>query len=265
MRRYNLNILIIGDIVGKPGRRILLQSLPQLLVKHEIDLCIANVENAAGGYGITPQIAQQLLDAEINVLTSGNHIWDQKEITDFMGHEPRLLRPLNYPEGVPGRGSILLQTASGTQVGIINLSGRVFMKSLDCPFRLAEQEVAKLKAQGATTIIVDFHAEATSEKIALGWFLDGQVSAVIGTHTHVQTADERILPAGTAYITDLGMTGAHDSVIGLKKEMALKRFLTQIPKRFEVAKGNVQLNGALLQIDESSGKARQIQRLQLKQ
>ncbi len=259
-----MNILIIGDIVGKGGRRITLQALPSLINEHQIDLCVANVENAAGGFGVTPQIAHDFLESGIHVLTSGNHIWDRKEIEDFIRHEKRLLRPANYPKGAPGKGSTIAQTAAGHKVGIINVSGRIFMQNLDCPFTVARQETTKIKEQ-TDTIIIDMHAEATSEKVALGWFLDGQVSAVVGTHTHIQTADERILPGGTAYITDIGMTGAHDSVIGLKKEMIIERFLSQMPKHFEVAKANVQLNGVLLKIDEETGKAQQIQRLQLKQ
>ena len=259
-----MNILVIGDIVGKPGRRATTRLLPQLIAKHQIDLCIANVENAAGGFGVTAKTANELLAAEIDVLTSGNHIWDRKEVADFLAREPRLLRPANYPDGAPGKGSLRLQTAGGVPVGVINLSGRVFMKPLDCPFKAAQKQIAALKEQGTKIIIVDFHAEATSEKVALGWFLDGQVSAVLGTHTHVQTADERILPAGTAYITDLGMTGAHDSIIGLKKEAVLERFLSQRPRQFEVAKANLQLDAVLIEIEEKSGKGRCIKRLQLK-
>lgn len=258
-----MNILIIGDIVGKGGRKITLQAVPQLISQHNIDLCIANAENAAGGFGITPKIARQLLEMGIDVLTSGNHIWDRKEIEEYLEHEPRLIRPANYPNGVPGKGSVVIHTNSGNPVGIINLSGRVFMQSIECPFKKAEEEVTKLKAQ-TNTIIVDFHAEATSEKIAMGWFLDGQVSAVIGTHTHVVTADEKILPHGTAYITDIGMTGAHDSVIGLKKEIVIKRFLTQTPIQFETSKKDIQLNGVLFEVDEITGKATKIERLQIK-
>ncbi len=211
-----MNIFFIGDIIGKCGRQLILEHLPNLINQYRIDLCIANVENVAGGLGVTPTIARQLLDSGIQVLTSGNHIWDKREVTDYINTESRLLRPANYPPGTPGKGSTLIELPSGDKVGVINLAGRVFMQSLDCPFRVVMAEIESLMPQ-ASVIIVDFHAEATSEKVAMGWYLDGKVSAVIGTHTHIPTADERILPQGTAYITDVGMTGPFDSVIGVKK------------------------------------------------
>ncbi|MBI5789740.1 MAG: TIGR00282 family metallophosphoesterase [Candidatus Schekmanbacteria bacterium] len=256
-----MNVLVIGDIVGKPGRQAISHALPELIAQHLIDLCIANGENAAGGFGITPEITQQFLEMNIHVLTTGNHIWDRKEIEGFINREPRLLRPANYPEGVPGNGTVIVETPVGHSVGIINLSGRVFMQNLDCPFRVAQKIINEFKAKQVKVIIVDMHAEATSEKIALGWYLDGQVSAVLGTHTHVQTADEKILPNGTAYITDIGMTGAHDSVIGLKKDIVLKRFMLQMPFHYDVAKKDIQLNGVIVQIDETTGRATNIRRL----
>jgi hypothetical protein len=258
-----VNIFFIGDIVGKCGRKLVFELLPTLINQYQIDLCIANVENAAGGLGITPTIAHQLLDSGIQVLTSGNHIWDKKEVEEYLTGERRLLRPANYPAGVPGYGSTIISLPSGGKVGIINLAGRVFMQSLDCPFRVGKLEVENMRAH-TPVIIVDFHAEATSEKIALSWYLDGEVSAVIGTHTHVQTADERILPQGSAYITDVGMTGAFDSVIGIKKELVFRRFIHQLPVRFETAKGDPRLNGLYLKVDENTGRALAVERIQIK-
>jgi len=255
-----VRILFIGDIVGKPGRQAVSRELHRLVDRHLVDLVIANGENAAGGFGITEETAKDLYGCGIHLLTSGNHIWDKKDALDFIDREKNLLRPANYPQGVPGRGSGVVTTAAGIRIGVLNLEGRVFMNNIECPFRTADREVALLR-QETTVILVDFHAEATSEKIALGWYLDGRVSAVIGTHTHVQTADERLLPGGTAYISDAGMTGAFDSVIGVRKEEPIERFLTQLPVKFEVAKNNLRLNGVVIEVDESSGTALGIERI----
>lgn len=258
-----MKILFIGDIVGKPGREAIRLLLPGLVKKHKIDLSIANAENAAGGSGVTPEIAKELFGYGLNMLTSGDHIWKRKEVLEILDSEMRLLRPANYPKGSPGRGYGIVETKKGKKVGVINLEGRVFMSTLDCPFKRAKEAAKELKEK-TPIILVDMHAEATSEKIALGWFLDGMVSAVLGTHTHVQTADERILPGGSAYITDLGMTGPYDSVIGRKVEQILARFVTQMPVRFEMASENVQLHGVVLDIDEKTGKAVSIERIQEK-
>jgi len=258
-----MKILFIGDIVGKPGRRAVQALVPEIIERHRVEFVIANCENAAAGFGVTRDVVEELYEYRIDVLTSGNHIWDKKEINEFIEDYESLIRPANYPEGTAGRGSVVMTSPSGAQVGVINLMGRVFMRPLDCPFRTAQREVERLK-QRARIVIVDMHAEATSEKQALGWFLDGKVSAVLGTHTHVQTADDRILPEGTAYITDVGMTGSFNSVIGIRKDAILERFLTQIPNRFEVAKGDVQLQGVILDVDEKSGISRGIERLSLK-
>lgn len=258
-----MKILFIGDIVGKPGREAIRVLLPKLVKKHKVDLSIANAENAAGGSGITPRLAEELFSYGLNILTSGDHIWKKKEILEILDQEQRIFRPANYPPGAPGRGYGIIKTKEKESVGVINLEGRVFMSSLDCPFKCAQAAIEEIKEK-TKVILVDIHAEATSEKIALGWFLDGTVSAVLGTHTHVQTADERILPGGTAYITDLGMSGPYDSVIGRKAEQILARFLTQMPVRFEMAKDNVQLHGVVLDIDGTTGKARSIERLQEK-
>jgi len=257
-----MKVLFIGDIIGRPGRRAVQQILPKLQSNGRLDLVIANCENAAAGFGITREVVDELLNCRIDVLTSGNHIWDKKEVLYFIHEYPNLLRPANYPPQVPGRGSIVTTTKAGLPIGIINLSGRIFMPPADCPFRTAEREIEALKKR-TKIIIVDFHAEATSEKIALGWFLDGRVSAVIGTHTHVQTADERILPHGTAYLTDAGMTGPFDSVIGTRKEIIIERFLSLMPNKFEVAKGDVRLQGASIEIDEDTGQAISIDRVSL--
>lgn len=257
-----MNILFIGDIVGKPGRRALREKLPSLIDRWQIDFIIANVENAAGGFGITESVAEEIFTLGINVLTSGNHIWDKKESIPFISRERRLLRPANYPANVPGRGSIITETPTGEKVGVLNLAGRVFMNTLDCPFMTAERELPQLKEE-ASVIIIDFHAEATSEKSAFGWFMDGKVSAVIGTHTHVQTADEKILPGGTAYITDVGMTGPVNSIIGVKKELIITKFITQVPVRFETAKGASMVSGVFLSIQAAEGKAIAIERIQL--
>lgn len=256
-----MNILFIGDIVGKPGRRAIQECLPMLKQEKHIDVVLANGENAAGGFGVTPKIVKELIASDVDLLTSGNHIWDKKDILGFMDNQNSLLRPANYPYGVPGSGSTVL-TRDGVSLGVVNLSGRVFMDDIDCPFRAALREIEKIRAV-TPIILVDFHAEATSEKEALGWFLDGQVSAVVGTHTHVQTADERILPQGTAYITDVGMTGAMDSVIGIEKAIAIERFLTGVPKKFEVARGDICLHGVIITVDNVSGQARAIERVRI--
>ena len=255
-----MKILFIGDIVGKPGRLAVHELLPDIISHHRIDFVIANCENAAAGFGVTRDIVEELYSDEINVLTSGNHIWDKKEIREFVEDYETLLRPANYPDGSPGWGSVVTPNSSGIHVGVINLMGRVFMKPLECPFRTAEREIEKIKNR-ANIIIIDFHAEATSEKEAIGLYLDGRVSAVVGTHTHVQTADETILPGGTAYITDVGMTGPFKSIIGIRKDDILERFLTQMPNKFNVAKDDVRLQGVVIDVDGESGKATGIERL----
>jgi metallophosphoesterase (TIGR00282 family) len=257
-----MKVLFIGDIIGKPGRRAVNRLLPSIVNENEIDIVIANCENAAGGFGVTRKVVDELYRNKIDVLTSGNHIWDKKEISEFIDDYETLLRPANYPEGSLGHGSIIANGISGRPVGVLNLEGRVFMRSLDCPFRAAEREIDQLKKK-TNIIIIDMHAEATSEKQALGWFLDGKVSAVVGTHTHVQTADERILPKGTAYITDVGMTGSFDSVIGIKKDIIIQKFLTSFPARYDVAKKNVWLQAVVINIDDASGKSFGIKRLNL--
>jgi metallophosphoesterase (TIGR00282 family) len=259
-----MNILIIGDVVGSPGRGILKKALPVVFEKHEIDYCIANVENAAGGFGVTKEICDELLDAGVDCLTSGNHVWDKKEILEVVDLIPQLLRPLNYPEGQPGRGDHVGKgKRSRIPVATLNLSCRVFMhESIDDPFRLGSEAVRRLREQ-ARIVIVDVHGEATSEKTALGHHLDGQVAAVVGTHTHVPTGDERILPKGTAYLTDLGMTGPYDSVIGVVKEAVLQRFLTGMRTRFETAKGDPRFAAAVVDADPETGLARSIERMLL--
>lgn len=257
-----MKVLLIGDLIGKPGRWACSEVLPDLKKDKQIDFVIANVENAAGGFGLTKEIASKVHSYGVNVLTSGNHIWDRKEIHEYLNKDPNMLRPANYPAGDPGKGSVVYELKDGTKIGVLNLQGRVFMKEIDCPFRIADQEVGKLKAE-TNLIIVDVHAEATSEKMALGWYLDGRVSAVIGTHTHVQTVDETILPGGTAFITDVGMTGGHNSVIGIIKEDAITRFLTQIPNRFRIAKEDIKFCGVLIEVDPVTGKATQIERIRM--
>ncbi len=255
-----IRLLFVGDIVGRPGRELIKRGIGSLRDFHGVDLVIANAENAAAGFGITREIGDDLLNRGIDVMTSGNHIWDKREAIDYIGTEARLLRPANFPAGVPGNGSYLARTHDGRSVGVINVMGRVFMPILDDPFAVVLREIEALRPR-ARVIFVDFHAEATSEKIAMGWHLDGRVTAVIGTHTHVQTADERILPKGTAYLTDVGMTGPHDSVIGVEVEAALGRFLNGMPTRFETASGNPRLNAVLIEADEQTGKALEIERL----
>jgi len=254
-----LTILVVGDVFGEPGRAALLGLLPRLKREHEVDCTIVNVENAAAGFGVTPQIARSFLDGGVDVMTSGNHIWDRKEIIEYIVKENLLLRPANYPVGTPGVGSVVVK-AGPHKVAVLNLMGRVFLPTTDCPFRKADEEVARLRQETAI-IVVDMHGEATSEKQAMGWYLDGRASAVLGTHSHVQTADERILPGGTAFITDLGMTGPVDSVIGVERELAIQRFLSQMPNRFEPAKGPAALHGAVVRIDPESGKALEIRRI----
>ncbi|HYK87237.1 MAG TPA: TIGR00282 family metallophosphoesterase [Acidobacteriota bacterium] len=255
-----MRVLFIGDIFGKPGRRILQEKLHGLIQEHRIDFCVANAENAAGGFGITPQIADELLRSEIDLLTSGNHIWDKRAIIPYLASQPRLLRPYNYPASAPGTGIFVGDSACGVRLAVINIQGRVFMPTLDCPFGTGTAAVEYARTQ-TKVIIVDFHAEASSEKQAFAWYMDGRVSAVLGTHTHVQTADERILPKGTAFMTDVGMTGPHDSIIGSVPDLALDRFLRQMPTRLEPASGNLRLCGAVIEIDESTGRARGILRL----
>ncbi len=258
-----MKILFIGDIVGSPGREAVKKLLPQLRQEFKLDFVIANAENAAGGSGITSRVANELFDAGVCVLTSGDHIWKKSEIFEIINEDKRILRPVNFPSGAPGRGGEVFQAESGIKVGVINVQGRVFMEALDSPFKTALNAQENLSKE-TKIIIVDIHAEATSEKVALGWYLDGKVSAVLGTHTHIQTADEKILPQGTAYITDAGMTGPYDSVIGRKIEDVLERFLTSVPVRFAVAEENIQLHGVVLDIDENTGKARSIVRVQKK-
>ena len=257
-----IRLLFLGDVVGKPGRELVRKGLPSLIEHYNVDLVIANAENAAAGRGITRELGDQLLSWGVDVMTSGNHIWAQREAVDYIGAEVRLLRPANFPASVPGNGSYLARTAHGRPVGVINVMGRVFMQELDNPFQRVLEEIEALRAR-TRVIFVDFHAEATSEKVAMGWHLDGKVTAVIGTHTHVQTADEQILPGGTAYLTDVGMTGPHDGVIGVEKAVVIDRFLRGMPVRMETASGNPRLNGILIAADETTGKATSIQRLSL--
>jgi metallophosphoesterase (TIGR00282 family) len=255
-----MNILFIGDIVGRPGRELIRKGLRPLIDHHGVDLTIANAENAAAGFGVTKDIGDALLDWGVDVMTSGNHIWDKKEVLPYIASEPRLLRPANYPAGVPGRGSYVAQTGDGRSIGVINAMGRVFMLNIDDPFAAVLREIDALRHK-TRVIVVDFHAEATSEKIAMGWHLDGKVTMVVGTHTHVQTADERILPNGTAYLTDAGMTGPHDGIIGMERDPSLARFLTAMPSKFEPATGNPRLNGVLVTADDKTGRAVSVTRL----
>jgi len=255
-----VRILFIGDIVGRPGRDLVKHSLANLVDHYAIDFVIANVENAAAGFGITREVGDDLLEWGIDVMTSGNHIWDKKEALAYIGTEPRLLRPANYPAGAPGNGSYIARTRDDVSVGVINVMGRVFMLNIDDPFAVVVREIAAVR-QRTRIIFVDFHAEATSEKVAMGWHLGGKVTAVVGTHTHVQTADDRVLPKGTAYLTDVGMTGPHDSIIGVEVEAALGRFLTALPRKFETATGNPRLNAVLVEADEATGRATDIERL----
>lgn len=266
-----MRILFIGDIVGAPGRQIVHDRLADTVAHHQVDLVIANCENAASGFGITPRLAQELLDEGIHVLTGGNHIFDRREILEFFPHEPRLLRPANFPAENPGRGLYVgeVKLRSGADAGasvkfaVLNLQGRVYMAANDCPFKTADRELARVPPD-AKIILVDMHAEATSEKIAMGWYLDGRVTAVIGTHTHVATADERVLPAGTAHITDVGMSGPHAGIIGMTKDPIVQKFLDGIPTRFSVAEGDTRMNCVLIEADPASGNAASIARLCLR-
>jgi 2',3'-cyclic-nucleotide 2'-phosphodiesterase len=258
-----MKILFVGDVVGRPGRQALKDHLVDILEQKGIDLCIANAENAAGGNGITPSLVEELLELQIDVLTSGNHIWDKKEVLSYFDLQPRLLRPANYPPAAPGQGLFVGRTRNDIQYAVINLQGRIFMPPIDCPFRKGEELLGQLSNE-VKVIFVDFHAEATAEKQSLGWYFDGKVSGVVGTHTHVVTADEQILPQGTAYITDVGMTGPHDSVIGVSKEIILSKFISQVPGRFETATGDVRINAVELEVDAHTGLARSIQRFSLK-
>ena len=263
-----MNILFVGDVFGSAGRRIVREHLGHVRTTHNVELTVINVENAAGGFGVTPQIAEEVFDWGADVLTTGNHVWDKKELSDYLhsaapeSHERprRVLRPANFAPGLPGYGVYEGVTASGVPYAVANLQGRVFMSSTDDPFRAADAILAGIKAK---VILVDFHAEATSEKAAMGWYLDGRATAVLGTHTHVPTADERILPNGTAYQTDVGMSGPYDSVIGVDKDMVLQRFLTGMPGKFEAAKGNPKMCAALVECDPATGRASRIQRIML--
>jgi 2',3'-cyclic-nucleotide 2'-phosphodiesterase len=256
-----MNVLMVGDVFGESGRAALTRLLPRLRQEHAVDFCVVNIENAAGGFGVTPPMARQVLEGGADVLTSGNHIWDKKEIVEYITKENLLLRPANYPAGTPGVGYVTIK-AGPHRVAVLNLMGRVFMTPIDCPFRKADEIVPELRRE-TPIVLVDMHAEATSESVAMGWYLDGRVSAVIGTHRHVQTADERVLPGGTAYITDLGMTGPTDGVIGVDRDIILQRFLTQMPVRFEPAKGPVALHGVIIVVDPETGRASDIRRLRV--
>jgi metallophosphoesterase (TIGR00282 family) len=265
-----MRILFIGDIVGSPGRQIVRERLADIVAQRQIDLVIANGENSASGFGITPKIADDLLQNGIDVLTGGNHSWDRKEVLEYMPHQPRLLRPGNFPEGSPGSGACVGTAKNGVKYAVLNLQGRIFLPAIDDPFRKADAELAKLPADVAL-VLVDMHAETTSEKIAMGWYLDGRVTAVVGTHTHVATADEHVLPQGTAFITDVGMTGPHDGVIGMDRNGIIKRFLDGLPARFDVASGDVQMNCVQIETDEHGRRnpagrlpAQSIERLRLR-
>jgi metallophosphoesterase (TIGR00282 family) len=259
-----MKVIIVGDIVGKPGRRILTATLKKLKEQHETEFVVANVENAAEGAGLIPKVGDEILAAGVDVMTSGNHIFDKKEVIQYIENQPRLLRPANYAPDAPGRGLWLGSTDSGTPVAVINVQGRIFMPPSDCPFRAADRLLAEV-GNRASVIIVDHHAEATSEKLAMGRYLDGRVSVVVGTHTHVQTADEQVMPGGTAYITDLGMTGPYDSVIGVQAQLVITRFVRGLPLRYQTASENPQLHGVVVEIDERTGKAISIVRLQVKE
>jgi metallophosphoesterase (TIGR00282 family) len=255
-----VKLLFIGDIVGQPGRRAVKELVPRLRQEQGLDLVVANGENAAGGSGVTVNTAREIFEAGVDIITCGDHLWDQKEVTELLEHEPRFVRPLNYPAGTPGQGSVVVNQPGRPSLAVLNLQGRTFMPALENPFQYAQAEVARLRQQ-TRLIFVDFHAEATSEKIALARMLDGQVSAVVGTHTHVQTADEQIFPGGTAFLCDAGFTGPHESVIGREIDPVIRRFTTYVPQRFEVAKGRVLLQGALIEIDSETGRASSIRRI----
>ena len=257
-----MRILFVGDVVGRPGREIVRDRLRQLASERAADIVIVNGENAAGGVGITPATAKELFRAGADVLTGGNHSWDKREIVPYIEECPTLLRPANFPEGTPGGGVCVVNARDDTRVGVINLQGRVFLQTIDDPFAVVDRVLEGLAGQ-ADVVLVDFHAEATSEKVAMGWYLDGRVTAVVGTHTHVPTADARVLPGGTAYITDVGMTGPYDGVIGVRKEAVLERFRTQRPVRYSVSEGDVRLAGVLVDCDPSTGRARSIERVEV--
>ena len=257
-----MQILFVGDIFGKPGREIARRAIPALVEQRGLDFVIANVENSAAGFGVTGDLAETILSYGVDVMTTGNHVWDKKEVLEYMPRQPRLLRPANFPAAVPGRGAILARTRSGEPIGVVNVMGRIFMAPLDDPFAVAAREVEALRAK-ARVVFVDFHAEATSEKVAMAWHLDGRATAVVGTHTHVQTADNRILPKGTAALTDAGMTGPHDSIIGVTVEAALGRFLNGMPAKFEAATGPGRLNAVIVTADPTTGRATAIERLNL--
>ncbi|MGE5413552.1 MAG: TIGR00282 family metallophosphoesterase [Syntrophomonadaceae bacterium] len=258
-----MNILFVGDVVGAPGRRALDEALSGVIDRHRIDFTIVNIENAAGGFGLTNDLFEDLSKMPIDVFSSGNHIWDKKEIYDALNASDRVLRPANYPPGNPGRGWTVQSTAAGVPVGVLNLQGQVFMPhNVDSPFRIADEELAR--AGDVRVIVVDIHAEATSEKAAIGWYLDGRVSAVLGTHTHVPTADETVRPGGSAYISDVGMTGAYEGIIGFSKDRIIEKFLSQTPRAFETAKKDIRLSGAVIGVDEATGRARSIERVPVK-
>jgi len=257
-----VKLLFVGDVVGKPGRRVLRALLTRLIDEHAIDYTVVNIENAAGGFGVNPEVMAEFEELPIDCYTTGNHVWDKKEVHQLLAENPRLLRPHNYPAGNPGTGVYVGESAAGVPVATLNLEGQVFLSTLDSPFTTADRILAELPAE-VKVILVDFHAEATSEKQAMGFYLDGRVSAVLGTHTHVPTADERILPGGTVLITDVGMTGPYQSIIGMRADKVLKRFLLRTPQAFEVAKRDVRLAAAVLDIDEATGKARSVERLLL--
>ena len=258
-----MKLLFIGDIVGRVGRDLVRRHTRALASAHGVDLVIANGENAAGGAGITRENMYEILASGVDVITTGNHVWDKRETLEFIGNEPRLIRPANYPSGTPGAGACVVEARNGVRVGVINAMGRVFMNTLDDPFRTADREIARVTEDGAQVIFVDFHAETTSEKLAFSYYVDGRVAAVIGTHTHVQTADERILSGGTACLTDAGMTGPHDGVIGMDKDAVIARFMSGLPGRFETASGNPRLNGAVVTVDEHAARATHIERISL--
>src|SRR6202171_77537 len=257
-----MNILFVGDVVGAPGRRALGDALTGGIDRHRIDFTIVNIETAAGGFGLTVELFDDLSRMPIDVFSSGNHIWDKREIYDTLNSSERLLRPANYPPGNPGRGSTVQTTAAGVPVGVLTLQAQVFMPvNADSPFRVADEELAKMDAK---IVFVDFHAEATSEKMAIGWYLDGRVSAVVGTHTHVATADETIRPGGTAYLSDVGMTGAYDGIIGFSKDRIIEKFLSQTPRSFETAKKDIRLSGVVIAVNEETGRATAIERVQVR-
>jgi len=255
-----MRLLFVGDIFGQPGRMVASEAIPRYIRQKKVDVCVVNGENAAGGFGLTHNIAGKIFSYGVDVITSGNHIWDRKETESLLITNEQVLRPANYPEGVVGSGDVIIEVGDGRRVGVINLQGRIFMPPLDCPFKTAERIVKRMRSK-TPIIMVDIHAEATSEKMALGWFLDGKVSAVLGTHTHVMTADERILPGGTAFISDVGMTGPHDSIIGVNVDQSLKRVMKQIPVRFSPAEGGLRFSAVLIDIDDDTGKATSIKRI----